>query len=545
MSTTFIERRKGSLIAGVLITILITTTNAWANVYATNIRLNGGTTNAVVVQGGNASISYILNEPATEGVIIEIKSGMGTLRTIILTNALGTARGSNNVIWDVRDNASNSLPVGNYSIHITAKATGYFGWTQISDDFSLGNYVWAPRGMAVNRNPASPYYGRVFVANAELGPNPGANPGDRLGLQKLNSDGSLAAEGGFSGGGYSWAGTGAAPWRVEVHEDTVYVGDFSSKGRVLSFDQTVSAASRKLVLRDDNWPNAGAKLSGPFLSASGTNTYVWMADTTPGGVGIRRWPLLSSGIVASNNLGATIVSAGAGTDLNLAPYDGALDFSNRLCTVQHVPSPGDAAYRVFRFSAYDESGTPQTTALWKIGSSDNSMGGAQGIAVDPSGTYVAVAFQGILSGSWQNGSLSLFYVTNGELAAVPTMTLPDYHDYRDVTWDNVGNVYVVDAVDRLWRAYSPPGTNQSTTVALTTIMVDPAPVAPVLSAPRYANGIFEVTLVGEANVTYILQVSTNLDSWTSITTNTASTATREIAVPAAASRSYYRARIGP
>jgi hypothetical protein len=156
-----------------------------------------------------------------------------------------------------------------------------------------------------------------------------------------------------------------------------------------------------------------------------------------------------------------------------------------------------------------------------------------------------VAFQGILSGSWQNGSLSLFYVTNGELAAVPTMTLPDYHDYRDVTWDNVGNVYVVDAVDRLWRAYSPPGTNQSTTVALTTITVDPAPVAPVLSAPSYANGIFEVTLVGEANVTYILQVSTNLDSWTSITTNTASTATREIAVPAAASRSYYRARIGP
>src|SRR5688572_31212351 len=101
MITTSIERPKGSLIAVVLLTILLSTTNARANVYATNIRLNGGTTNAVVVQGGNAFISYILNEPATEGVIIEIKSGMGTLRTIILTNDLGTARGSNSVIWDV------------------------------------------------------------------------------------------------------------------------------------------------------------------------------------------------------------------------------------------------------------------------------------------------------------------------------------------------------------------------------------------------------------------------------------------------------------
>jgi hypothetical protein len=114
--------------------------------------------------------------------------------------------------------------------------------------------------------------------------------------------------------------------------------------------------------------------------------------------------------------------------------------------------------------------------------------------------------------------------------------------HRDVAWDNVGNLYDVDDVDKVWRVYSPPGTNQATTVSLQSVHV---PGVPVLSAPVHTPGQFQFTLNGEANVTYIIQASTNLQSWLPATTNTSSSATRVIMLPAPGKQSFYRARVGP
>src|SRR6266446_5612669 len=243
-----------------------------ANVYATNIRLNGATTNLTLGSGSNVVISYILNEPATAGVIIQISSGTSTVRTFTFTNDNpGTARGTNIVLWNIKDNNSNNVAGGTYSVSITAAATGYSQWTQISEDGKAGNGVWEPTGIAVNSNTNSPYYGRVFVANAVEGP--GSDPAVLVGIQKLNADGSPADEGGFSDGGWPWAGDGFSPWKIEVSpDDQVYISDLASNGIVLRFDQTLSTNSRVLVLREDNWPNGGmAKLSGPFVTGAGAN----------------------------------------------------------------------------------------------------------------------------------------------------------------------------------------------------------------------------------------------------------------------------------
>src|SRR5439155_25317161 len=88
------------------------------------------------------------------------------------------------------------------------------------------------------------------------------------------------------------------------------------------------------------------------------------------------------------------------------------------------------------------------------------------------------------------------------------------HDYTDVAWDNVGNLYVCDNWDSVWRAYSPPGTNQATTIALASVQILAAPTAPTLTSPMYSAGQFQFTLNGQTNVTYIIQSSTNLQSWT-------------------------------
>jgi hypothetical protein len=350
-----------------------------ANVYATNVRINGGTTNTTFAST-NVAISYILNEPATLGVSIEIKQGTNTARSINITNGVaGALKGTNVVFWDGKDGNSNRVAGGSYSVSITTRATGFEDWTQVSDDNNPGNYVWEPRGIAVNQNPNSPYYGRVFVGNSHAGPNAGGNPGDTVGLLKLNADGSLAQEGVFSDGGWNWAGDFNSPWKIEVGpDDRVYVDDFTQQGVVLSFDQLLSSNSLKVVLRNDNWPSDSANLSGPFITSNGTNLQVWMADAVTGGSGIRRWDIGTNGVIATNDTGVTIVQSGAGSDLSGFPYDVAVDGSNNIYTIQRQQVSGDPANRIFRFPTY--TGTAETLADWKVGTTNDTMAGAYGVA---------------------------------------------------------------------------------------------------------------------------------------------------------------------
>jgi hypothetical protein len=536
-----------------------------ANVYATNIRLNGGITNIVIPAGTNMAIGYALNEPATLGVTINISSGATTVRTFTLASPdPGTSQGSNYVVWDGRNNASNTVPGGVYSVSITAASSGYTNWTETSSETNDFEYhVWEPRGIAVNRNTNSPYYGRVFVANANDGIDTTNHLGDRIGILKLNADGTYASDGGFSDGGYDWshgsqippAFPGHSPWKLEVGpDDRLYVNDFYYyNGLIFSFDQLVSSNSLTAVLRADNYPTASVVyFDGPFISGSPGNIQVWMADSAGSvagsGAGIHRWNLTPAGIIATNDTGLTIVQPGVATGLDSSPRDVALDSSNHIYTIQDGQQ-GDLSWRVLRFPAY--TSFAETQAEWRIGSGDDSMGGAEGIAVDPSSTYVAVAFEGYNNTTMnpKNGSAGVFYASNG----APVMTFAAGDEHHDVAWDNVGNLYAVEGPDYplplvgfggRWRSYSPPGTNQATTVAVATVQVT-VPTLPVLSNPSYNGGQFQFTLTGEANASYIILSSTNLVNWLPVGTNTSALALRQITNNVSSNRRFFRARLGP
>jgi len=527
---------------GALLLLLSHAPVAKANVYATNIRLNGGTTNVAAPLGGtNVTISYLLNEPASSGITVTIKNG----DTVVWTTnraggTIGTDMGLNTLVWNGKDNSTNKVPGGSYTVSITAATTGYGDWTQISDEFDPSKYYYVarPRGIAVNRNSNSPYYGRIFVANGAPGPNPGIIPGDTLGFQKMNADGSPAAEGVFSSGGWGWSGNSFSPWKIEISDDDyAYVNDLTTNGLVLRFDQALSTNSRTLVLRSDNWPSGSARLSGPFITGSGTNTQIWMADTnTSGSTGIRRWAVSGDGTVATNDTGATIVQAGGGSDLSISPYDVAIDRSNRVYTIQSLTGSGDPAYRVMRFTGTNAS---VTTAEWKIGASDNNMRGASGIAINSAETRVAVAFTGAGTGlSRVGGAVRVFNPTNG--VSVATLTLGGNHDHTDAAWDNVGNLYTCDNWDSVFRVYSPPGSNGATTVSIAIVQVA-SPNPPVLSNPFYSSGQFQFTLTGQSNVIYVVQSSTNLQNWVSESTNSQLPAIRTIILTAPDDRRFYRA----
>ena len=222
-----------------------------------------------VAQGANVSISYILNEAASAGVTINIHSGATAVRTISLAGGgAGALRGLNTVVWDGKDNTSNILPVGNYSVSITAASSGYSGWTVTTDDNNEGNYSYYSFGIAVDRNTNSPYYGRVFVSNSYDNSSAGTNYGDYVGIQKLNADGSYADEGGFSTGGVAWSGGGFAPWKIRVSDDDkVYIMDVFGYGDVYRFDALLSTNSMLHVLRADN--DGTANLTGITVVGTG------------------------------------------------------------------------------------------------------------------------------------------------------------------------------------------------------------------------------------------------------------------------------------
>jgi len=102
------------------------------------------------------------------------------------------------------------------------------------------------------------------------------------------------------------------------------------------------------------------------------------------------------------------------------------------------------------------------------------------------------------------------------------------HDHWDAAWDNAGNLYAIDNYDGIWRVYSPPGSNQAATVAVPLIQVNEGPLAqPRLGPPTYDGSFVHFTLFGEPNVTYIIQISSDLQTWTSVATNSSVFANRD------------------
>lgn len=525
---------------------------ARANVYATNLRVNHSTNNVAFSPSNSVEISYILNEPASDGVTVQIFSGTNVIQSFeFSTNSPGGAvRGTNSVFWDGMDTNGAPVAEGTYSVSVTARSAGYNDWTQTTDDNNVGNFVFEPRGIAVNQNSNSPFYGRVFVGNAHANGASDGQPGSNVGILKLNADGSGADEGCFSTGDYPWAGDFYSPWKIEVSaDDKVYVNDWNitTEGIILAFDQEISPTST-VILDDDNWPKDGAAdLSGPYITGSGTNTQIWSADvnTNPvASLGIVGFNVNSDGVVADGDTGFQAVST-TNSDLDEAPYDVAIDKAGYIYTIQRVTDLGYPANRVMRFPPFDGTNV-LTVADWKIGAFDDDLINANGIAVDPGANYVAVAVRGYGSpGQFQFGNVSVFNATNGDLV---TSFSDGTNSYTDVAWDNVGNLYAADEATSVWRAYSPPGTNQATTVSVPLIQVYSQIIQPQFTTPALNDTLdgLNFSLLGQSNVTYLIESTIDLTNWTAVDTNYSSTLNeRPITIPLTNDMMFFRASVRP
>jgi len=553
--------RSTRVIGGLALVLTFATAapSARANVYASNIKINGGMTNISVAQGASVTISYILNEPASSGVTIKILSGAAAVRTIrIGGESAGATRGTNTVVWNGRNDSSNNVPGGNYSVSIQAASSGYAGWTKITDDNNPGNYTWESRGIAVDRNANSPYYGRVFVGNSHFGP--GSLNGDLVGIQKLNADGSAADEGGFSDGGISWRGDYYAPWKIRVSEDDyVYVEDWYDYGDIYRFDGAISSASMLHVFAAPTDGSLG-NWSGFCLVGKGTNTVLWAADANLStSVGVSKFFVKPDGTFDAS-AGSNVVAVGGSPGMDLYPFAVALDQAGTIYTVQSPSDQGNPSAWALRFPAYDPStngGAPELTADWVAGPGDDYCGG-KGIAVNPTGTYVAACFWGYNSGEWLSGNTKIFEAATGTLVtnldldvsypsgltsnSIPPLD-PAHHMDTDADWDAVGNLYYLDNWPGCWRAFSPPGTNQATTVALSTVQVTDGSLAPARIHITPSGGGYSISYSGGAGAQFVLLTSPSVNApmagWLRVATNAAASGSFSITP---STRAFYRVK---
>jgi hypothetical protein len=443
--------------------------NSFANVYPTSLSQSANSFNT----GQNVTLGYLLNEDATAGVTVSI---LNNANTVVRTITGGTTKGVNQVVWDGKDDSNASLPVGNYSFRVTTNGTTRTDWGLISTDNALTDFE-LPRGVAINNNPNSTYYGRVYVSNGRNS----ATGGGRImsdGIYVLNSD---LTDTNITGGtgpytaGVAWQDAaapvgpdtgGTSPFRLQVgSDDSVYITDWSDPHAGL-WQATPDLSSAVEVL--DSTGRAASGLNGTHGSisdvvilGSGDSRVLWTADEDyiAGGA--------STGSVLRYDIGATTTFSGDPS--GVVYVDGATGAANRIINFENsiaVDNDGKLWLSQNRSNGTDKPSLIQVdpadgSVLWEsltsLGSPD-PLRGTEGMAFDPVNNVIALV--ATAQASPRNGLITIFdpvtksVLTTFQFGATPVST--GSGNNNDVAFDNSGNLYVTNRSGERLRVWSPP-----------------------------------------------------------------------------------------
>ena len=436
----------------------------------------------------SGTIYFLLNESASD---VSIVYGNGAA-----TNDLGAlSQGINSFGLSYQ-----SVGYTNYSIVVTKAGAG--SPSQISVD-ATNNSIYGPRGVAVNRNPRTGHFGRVYVCNANAGvgvPAPSQFTG--RGMYILNADTSDALGRGTNsslGGITLGSSTTYAPYRPFVGpDDSVYVGDSGGGGSggggasVWKADPDIISAT-PVFEYGLSTTNFGACQSTPFVTgslASGNLVVYCLMWNYPQGatyndlyeysIGAGPLPWTAAPTIPGANAGNPS-SNGVLEDLCQAPDGKFFVAQNRTSS-----TGGNVSLRVF-----DSTGATQ---LWDSSSASGGVDpfvDAYGVAVSPDGQYVATI---------ANTTANFFVLaklTNGlpDLSTVTTNATGIGMPGRGIAFDAADNVYVVSGGNDRLRVFS---------LGLTTTAITSNDVS-------VANGAFRLISSSSAPVT---PVQSNL--WTQL-----------------------------
>lgn len=435
----------------------------WANVYASGLE-----------QTGPNSFSYVLNEDASNGVTVEVwKVGGG----LVHSETLGAqTKGAQSWTWDGTGYTAGDT----YTVKVNASSAGYASWTKTTANTTENNF-YSPRGVDVNKNANSPYFGRIYVGES-VGGTCSAGRVVQDGIYILKADVTDAVGQGDTSrtGGVTW-GTTNSPFRVSVGpDDRVYVTDWSD-------------LHSGLWVGDADFNSATEVLDSTGRDATGLNaTHGSISAVHVEGVGAARtiytidedYPLASSGQRGSiwrYDIGDNATFSGAPS---AALYDDAAAGNLILNYYNDFVRASDGTWWVSQdrsgsttdtLSSLMQISADGTTVLWKsipslaANSATDPVRRTRGLAWDPVNDYLALA-------TYNAGKVLIF--DDDTKAIIATIEMGTTATNRDIAFDAAGNLYVVDNATERLQIWSPgTGANSFMTETWFTIVPEPAAIA--------------------------------------------------------------------
>ena len=500
-----LRRRAGWLASGLLALVLSWPAAVQAVPYAAAVTRSGDT------------VSFILNEDA-DNVTVVFDGGA---RTSDL-GALPKGRHSFNL-----DGAT--------SFQIVVRKVSGPGWlvgvtNQISDDNNRLVRFVNQRGVAVNKNPASPLFGRIYVSVGSAGVNADVNRPLGDGIYVLNPDLTDALGQGDTAltGGIDWVTTTPpnpeGPHRLTVGpDDSLYICDWGdTNGSVFVTDGNVSDGSGQNLFAGptgSRFPlgSASGKTHGSIcavvvegsLSAGNLTVYVIDEDlqtdkdssTMTERNSIWRWDIGAGPLPAAGPpvkvSGVGIIYASQLCDLIRGP-DGKFYKSQRRA---EPPQPASSVANIYVLSPEGSllwDSLSASRALLQNSSATDLMNETCALDISPDGKYLAVLRR-------DTNLIWILPLIDG----IPDLTnrirmptLPATGVARDLAFDAAGNLYVVSSGQGLLRVYSPGGPSVATTSSDGTFSVvfPPSVNVSVTQADGFETGpspiIFTVTREG-------------------------------------------------
>ena len=453
------------------------------------------------VTNSGGVVSFRLNENADNVLVV---SGNGAV-----TNDLGPGLKGLTV-------TNLGIAAGNIQVVVTRSAAP--GYTQLSEDgFQDGgvyvNKFEQPRGVTVDRNPASPAFGRIYVANGRGQANTGGTfvRTTYQGIYMMNADNTVALETGEqprTAGLAFTSGNTATPYRLHIGQDDglLYICDWSDPSGGLWFtDRDVTAGGN--VFQGIGDLSVGSLNHGSIPAVwvegvAGTDLKVFAVDEDQA-------PQNSLWKYEINN--AALPFEGFGTPIgspSITSSSQTMDLvrggaNNYFYLTQRRANGTEANVSVFA-----EDGTAITNSLVAsrefLGSATTNDLLRETLAVDisPDGSTLALLRANItptvlLVPLTPDGGFD-FAATNGFNIGSTSA------NNRDIAFDAAGNIYVVNTSAEWLRIFSKGGstvasTGTDGTFAITTppLLVSVAATTATADEQGPVHGLFTLTRTGD------------------------------------------------
>ncbi|MCA9230593.1 MAG: PEP-CTERM sorting domain-containing protein [Planctomycetales bacterium] len=245
---------------------------------------------------------------------IDTTSNPGTVNFVLNEDADSVVikrTGDTDLVLGALTKGPQSFPVGAASAwDIEVSKTTAVGWTQTSSDFDQESAFFSPKGVAINNNPASPYFGAIYVSEGASGAV-NKDPGGGSVLIRTTLDGLFImaadqsdtlyagtggqAEFGAVGLGGDWSLSSNTPFKISIApDDSVYVAGWGDAHAGVwrapaNLDET---AAWPTVLANDNQQSSGladnhGSVDAVWIEGTGASTVLYTMD--------EEWPDPASG----------------------------------------------------------------------------------------------------------------------------------------------------------------------------------------------------------------------------------------------------------